>query len=50
MHRGLRQGGPLARFLFIVAAEGLAGMVKNAVDMGRLQVFEVCPGISYPIL
>jgi len=44
--RGLRQGDPLAPFLFIIVAEGLAGLVRQevkcnflkGVKVGRLKV------------
>lgn len=30
--KGLRQGDPMALFLFLMVAEGLSGIIKNAVD------------------
>jgi len=39
--RGLRQGNPLAPFLFLVVAEGLAGMVRQALRMDVLRGVKV---------
>jgi len=32
--RGLRQGDPMAPFLFLIVVEGLAGLVRQAVKKG----------------
>jgi len=39
--KGPRQGDPLAPFLFLIVAEGLAGVVRKAVEKGLLQSVEV---------
>jgi len=39
--RGLRQGDPLALFLFLVVAEGLAGLVRQALKQNMLKGMKV---------
>jgi hypothetical protein len=37
--RDLKQGDPLAPFLFLLVAEGLGGLMKRAVELNRFGVF-----------
>jgi hypothetical protein len=37
--RGLKQGDPLAPFLFLLVAEGLGGLMKKAVGLSRFRGF-----------
>jgi len=39
--RGLRQGDPLAPFLFLIVAEGLTGVVRKAVEKNLVESLEV---------
>ncbi|KAK2418964.1 hypothetical protein QL285_041110 [Trifolium repens] len=48
--RGLRQGDPLAPFLFLIAAEGLAGLARNATDIGLLRGVKVTNSIQFHML
>lgn len=40
MEKGLRQGDPLAPFLFIIVSEGLSGLLRQAVVNGRYSPFK----------
>jgi hypothetical protein len=39
--RGLKQGDPLAPFLFLLVAEGLGGVMKRAVELNSFRGFRV---------
>jgi hypothetical protein len=39
--RGLKQGDPLAPFLFLLVAEGLGGLMKRAVGLNRFRGFRI---------
>lgn len=48
--RGLRQGGPLSPFLFIICSEGLSALLRLAKQEGRLRSVKVSrfsPKVSY---
>jgi len=47
---GLRQGDPLSPYLFILCAEGLSALIRNAVNRGVLQGVRIChaaPRVSH---
>jgi hypothetical protein len=48
--RGLRQGDPLSPFLFLIVAEGLAGLVRRAVEIGNFKGYQVNPTLQFQIL
>jgi hypothetical protein len=43
IHRGLKQGDPLAPFLFLLVAEGFAGLMRSAVEKNLFKGFGVGP-------
>lgn len=45
-----RKGGPLAPFLFLILTEGLAGLVKKAVDIDLYIPFMVDNTVSFLLL
>jgi len=44
IQRGLKQGDPLAPFLFLLVAEGFSGLMRNAVNRNMFKGFEVKRG------
>lgn len=48
--KGLRQGDPLAPFLYIIAAEGLTRMFQMAESLNLYHGFKPSPSTSFPIL
>jgi hypothetical protein len=44
IHRGLKQGDPLAPFLFLLVAEGLGGAMRKAVEVNLFKGFVVGRG------
>jgi hypothetical protein len=48
--RDLRQGDPLSPFLFLIAAEGLAGLMRRAVDIGKFKGYQVSGNDHFQML
>lgn len=43
--RGLRQGDPLFPYLFVICADGLSTMIKDAARNGKLNGVSVCKNV-----
>jgi hypothetical protein len=48
--KGLRQGDPLSPFLFLIVVEGLTGLMRRAVEIGRFKGYRVNDSIHFQIL
>ncbi|CAJ2659444.1 unnamed protein product [Trifolium pratense] len=48
--RGLRQSDPLSPSLFLIIAEGLAGLMRKVVEIGKFKGYRVNDDIQFQIL
>lgn len=48
--KGLKKGDPLAPFLFLIVAEGLAWLMRRGVESNNLKGFNVSESFPFSIL
>jgi hypothetical protein len=48
--RGLRHEDPLSPFLFLIVVEGLAGLMRRVVDIGKFKGYQVNNNIRFQML
>ncbi|PNX76259.1 ribonuclease H [Trifolium pratense] len=48
--KGLRQRDQLSPFLFLIAAEGLTGLMQNAVELRKFKGFKIHDNLNFHIL
>jgi hypothetical protein len=48
--RGQRQGNPLSPFLFLIVVEGLASLMRSAVDIGKFKGYQANNNIRFHML
>lgn len=50
VEKGLKQGDPLAPFLFLVIAKGSAGLFRSVVEKGVYQSLSVLEEVEFSII